>query len=303
LTPAEIAKYIRVAEEGSQFCIRIFVRHAVRYGVYRLFSLGQGPSPEFPRPAPSGTGQTAAPAAAPAPAPAPAQTSTPSLAQLEDRNATLERQLDALNVRVDRAEGTRGGGRGNGRGRGYPPRGRSSRGRGEQVGRSDRGGRFNQGPGVAPAVQQTPAQLTSTPPEGYYQPYPNPQFGYGGPYMPGMPMGTGYPMQPYQQPFTNPGQQYGGGWTGTQMTYTTHQANSSQTGASSGFAMPQQVGSANPRGQAGQRSRGSSRTQQGQGQAPTRGLSTQPHQPSSSSRTSTHVPRPDAKEFYPGKDT
>jgi len=251
-----------------------------------LYSLGDDPSPEFPR---AGHTSTRPSTASPAEA-APARAT--SIAMLEARNATLERELASL-----QAERGRGNGRGNGRGRGRP-----SQPRGDFVGRSDRGGRFNQGPNAPPNIQQPPSQFPSNPPPGMY-PYPTYQLGYGNPYMTAPPMG-GYPMQPYQQqPFTNPGQQYGGGWTGSQMMYSVHQDYSSQTGASSGFAMPSQQGG-NPYHQAQptQRGRGSSGSQQGQGPAPTQGRPTR-QQPASGSGASTHVPRPDAEEFYPGSDT
>ncbi|KAI4672748.1 uncharacterized protein J4E78_001250 [Alternaria triticimaculans] len=191
LTAAEMSKFIPVTDQGSQYCLRIFVRHAIVHGPYMLFSLGDNPSPEFPR---AGHTSTRPSTASPAEA-APARAT--SVAVLEARNATLERELANLNMRVHQAERGRGGGRGNGRGRGRPSQTR---------GGSDRGGRFNQGPGVPPNMQQTPSQFPSIPPSGMYG-YPAYQYGYGGPYVAAPPMG-GYPMQPYQQqPFTNPGQQ------------------------------------------------------------------------------------------------
>ncbi|KAI4623582.1 hypothetical protein J4E80_003393 [Alternaria sp. BMP 0032] len=200
LTPAEMSKFIAVTEQGSQYCLRIFVRHAIVHGSYMLYSLGDNPSPEFPR---AGHTSTRPSTASPA---APAEPRASSVAVLEARNATLERELANL-----QAERGRGNGRGNGRGRGRP-----SQPRGDFAGRSDRGGRFNQGPGVHPNMQQTPSQFPSIPPSGMYG-YPAYQYGYGNPYMAQPAMG-GYPMQPYQeQPFTNPGQQYPGGWTGSQM--------------------------------------------------------------------------------------
>ncbi|KAI4913588.1 hypothetical protein J4E90_005307 [Alternaria incomplexa] len=200
LTPAEMSKFISVTEQGSQYCLRIFVRHAIVHGSYMLFSLGDNPSPEFPR---AGHTSTRPSTASPAEA-APARAT--SVAVLEARNATLERELANL-----QAERGRGNGRGNGRGRGRP-----SQPRGDFVGRSDRGGRFGQGPNAPPNMQQTPSGFAPNASQGYY-PYPNPQYAYGSPYMAAPPMG-GYPMQPYQQqPFINPGQQYPSGWTGSQM--------------------------------------------------------------------------------------
>ena len=282
-----MSKFISVTEQGSQYCLRIFVRHAIVHGSYMLFSLGDNPSPEFPR---AGHTSTRPSTASPAEA-APARAT--SVAVLEARNATLERELANL-----QAERGRGNGRGNGRGRGRP-----SQPRGDFVGRSDRGGRFGQGPNAPPNMQQTPSGFAPNASQGYY-PYPNPQYAYGSPYMAAPPMG-GYPMQPYQQqPFINPGQQYPSGWTGSQMMYSSHQDYSSQTGASSGFTMPQQqVGLPGYQGQTAQRGRGSSGSQQGQGQAPSQGLPSRPQQPPSGSGASTHVPRPDAEEFYPGSDT
>ena len=273
-----MSKFISVTEQGSQYCLRIFVRHAIVHGSYMLFSLGDNPSPEFPR---AGHTSTRPSTASPAEA-APARAT--SVAVLEARNATLERELANL-----QAERGRGNGRGNGRGRGRP-----SQPRGDFVGRSDRGGRFNQGPNVSPNMQQTPSQYPSNPPPGMYG-YPTYQYGYGGPYTAAPAMG-GYPMQPYQQ-------QYPGGWTGSQMMYSSHQDYSSQMGASSGFAMPpQQVGNPYHQGQPAQRGRGSSGSQQGQ--APShQGLPARPQRPASGSGASTHVPRPDAEEFYPGSDT
>ncbi|KAI4962021.1 hypothetical protein J4E86_001051 [Alternaria arbusti] len=203
LTPAEMSKFISVTEQGSQYCLRIFVRHAIVHGSYMLFSLGDNPSPEFPR---AGHTSTRPSTASPAEA-APARAT--SVAVLEARNATLERELANL-----QAERGRGNGRGNGRGRGRP-----SQPRGDFVGRSDRGGRFSQRPNVSPNMQQTPSQFPSNPPPGMYG-YPTYQYGYGGgPYMAAPAMG-GYPGNSYQQqPFTNPGQQYGGGWTGSQMIW------------------------------------------------------------------------------------
>ncbi|KAI4646711.1 hypothetical protein J4E93_004934 [Alternaria ventricosa] len=201
LTRAEMSKFIPIAEQGSFHCLQIFIRHAIVHGSYMLYSLGDDPSPEFPRAGHTSTWQsTASPAT-------PAEPRATSVAVLEARNATLERELANLNMRMDQAGRGRGGGRGNGRGRGRPSQPR---------GGSDRGGRFGQGPNVPPNMQQTPSQFPSNPPPGMYG-YPNYQYGYGGPYMAAPAMG-GYPMQPYQQqPFTNPGQQYGGGWTGSQM--------------------------------------------------------------------------------------
>ncbi|KAH6883269.1 hypothetical protein BKA58DRAFT_465121 [Alternaria rosae] len=289
LTPAEMSKFIPITERGSQHCLRIFARHAIVHGPYMLYSLGEDPSQEFPRPQQTGTGQ------APSPSAAPALPRAASVALLEARNVTLERELASLSMRVDQAERGHENGRGNGRGKGSGVhRGRLS----QPGGGSDRGGRFNQGPGVPPMVQQTPSGLAPNAPQGYY-PYPNPQYAYGSPYMAATAMGS-YPMQPYQQqPLINPGQQHGGGWTGSQMMYSTHQDYSSQTGTSSGFAMPpQQVSNPYHQGQPTQRGRGSSRGQRGQAPSP-QGLSAPPQQPPSGSGASTHVPRPDAEEFHP----
>ncbi|KAI4669501.1 uncharacterized protein J4E79_001545 [Alternaria viburni] len=192
LTPAEMSKFIAVTEQGSQYCLRIFVRHAIVHGSYMLYSLGDNPSPEFPRAGHTSTRPSTASPAEPAPARA------TSVAVLEARNATLERELASL-----QAERGRGNGRGNGRGRGRP-----SQPRGDFVGRSDRGGRFGQGPNLPPSMQQTSSQFPSNPPPGMYG-YPTYQYGYGNPYMAAPTMG-GYPMQSYQQ-------QYPGGWTGSQM--------------------------------------------------------------------------------------
>ncbi|KAI4704241.1 hypothetical protein J4E81_001306 [Alternaria sp. BMP 2799] len=165
LTPAEMSKFIPVTEQGSQYCLRIFVRHAIVHGSYMLFSLGDNPSPEFPR---AGHTSTRPSTASPAEA-APARAT--SVAVLEARNATLERELANLNMRVDQAERGRGGGRGNGRGRGRP-----SQPRGDFVGRSDRGGGFSQGPNVPPNMQHPPSQFPSNPPPGMYG-YPTYQYG------------------------------------------------------------------------------------------------------------------------------
>ncbi|KAI4689827.1 uncharacterized protein J4E84_004007 [Alternaria hordeiaustralica] len=192
LTPAEMSQFIPVTERGSLHCLRIFIRHAIVHGSYMLYSLGDDPSPEFPR-----AGHTSTRPSITSPAEAVPARAT-SVAVLEARNATLERELASL-----QAERGRGNGRGNGRGRGRP-----SQPRGDFVGRSDRGGRFNQGPNVPPNMQQTPSQFPSNPPPGMYG-YPTYQYGYGNPYMAAPAMG-GYPMQPYQQ-------QYPGGWTGSQM--------------------------------------------------------------------------------------
>jgi hypothetical protein len=324
LTTSEMSKFMRVTEQGYQLCIRIFVRHAVRHGTYRLFSLGRDPNPEFPRPQPPAlpTGQApasagpqgSAPAATknPTPSSTPASAAAPSRAQLAERNATLERQLAALNVRVDRAEGRRGTGRGRAA---SDQRGRSAQPRGSYNGRSDRGNHGNQGARMPPAMQPAPATYTTNPSSGYYQPYPGPSYAHGA-YMSAPPMG-GYGMQQYQQHFPSLApQQYGGGWTGNRMTYSAHQANSSQSGTSSGFAMPppppqssqspfdqQQARSVNFQGQTGQHVPGSSGNRQGRMAGQNQGPSAAREEQASVSGTNSHVPRPDAKEFNPGAAT
>ncbi|KAI4934493.1 hypothetical protein J4E85_002350 [Alternaria conjuncta] len=151
LTPAEMSQFIPVTERGSLHCLRIFIRHAIVHGSYMLYSLGDDPSPEFPR-----AGHTSTRPSITSPAEAAPARST-AVAVLEARNATLERELASL-----QAERGRGNGRGNGRGRGRP-----SQPRGDFVGRSDRGGgRFNQGPNAPPNIQQPPSQFPSNTPQG-----------------------------------------------------------------------------------------------------------------------------------------
>ncbi|KAE8833563.1 hypothetical protein HRS9139_05382 [Pyrenophora teres f. teres] len=59
LTPYELNKFMRIASMGPQMCVRIFVRHAIRHGPYRLHSLGNGPNPCYPRPQEDGTERAA----------------------------------------------------------------------------------------------------------------------------------------------------------------------------------------------------------------------------------------------------
>ncbi|KAI1516333.1 hypothetical protein L13192_04790 [Pyrenophora tritici-repentis] len=55
LTSYELGKFMRIASMGPQTCVRVFVRHAIRHGPYRLHSLGDGPNPCSPRPEQDGT--------------------------------------------------------------------------------------------------------------------------------------------------------------------------------------------------------------------------------------------------------
>ena len=301
LTPRELSKFTRITEQGSQMCIRIFVRHAVRHGPYLLSSLGPDPSPDFPRPQQTGTVQPAstqpsAPADRQAPAPA------ASHAQLAGENATMRRQMNGLNVRADRVEGHRGVGRS----RATPTQtDRPSQPRGGYNGRPDRGYHANQGAFMPPAVQQTPSQYSPSPFDGYNRPY-------GGsphmpsPYPPAAPMG-GYGMQQYQQQFGDPPQQSYGAWSGNQTYHTTQQANSSQSGAYTAYTVPppqtalvpQQIRGSNQR-QPAYGAPGPSEVQQTQLPVQAQGASTLRQEQASAPRTTAYVPNPYARPFTPG---
>ncbi|KAG9194092.1 hypothetical protein G6011_04127 [Alternaria panax] len=329
LTPKELSKFMKVAEQGSQMCVRIFVRHAIRHGPYQLFSLGRDPSPDFPR----GLGgmargrrtavrrhqtrtQTQVPAVGQglrtvAQGPrvaAPAESQGASYAQLADENAALRRQMGALNLE----SGGRRGGR-------EVQTGRSSQPRGGYNARPDRGHHLNQGPGMSQTMPQPPPQYAPGSFGGYNQPYSGSSMMYN-PYAPATQMSPYGMTQQYpqhysdlpQQQYSNLPQQPQGGWNGNNNYRNTQQANSSQSGNSSAYLMPppqttlvpQQVRGPDRQGQPPQHYRGASAGQQGQGSVQTQGLSVPAQEQASVSRkASSSVLHPEARPFTPGSNT
>lgn len=306
LNAGELSKMRCITDQGSQMCIRIFVRHAARHGPYQLFSLGRDPSPDFPRgnkprnvrsamTQPRELAVARATAATVSQVPAPAA----SYAQLADENAALWSQMGALDL------GT-GGRRGVGRGNATPvqtdrppqPRGGYSR-------RPGRSHHSYQGARMPPAVQQAPPQYTRGPFGGYNQPYGGPLYMHGS-YMPATWTGS-YGTQQY----ANPPPQFYGEFNGNQSYYNAQQANPSPSGASSANMMPppqmtlvpQRIGGPRLQGQPTQHFRVASAGQQAQVGSQNQGPSVPPQQQASASGANISALHPEARPFTPGTAT
>jgi hypothetical protein len=117
----------------------------------------------------------------------------------------------------------------------------------------------------------------------------------------------GYGMQQHQQQFSDPPPQSYSAWSGNQTCYIAQQANSSQSGTSTGYMVtppqtalvPQQIRGSN-QGQPAYGPPGPSEGQQTQLPVQAQGASTLHQEQASAPRTTDYVPNPYARPFTPG---
>lgn len=300
LTPDEFNKFVRVADQSEQLCIRIFVRHAIRHGNYLLYSLGAVANPRFPRRREAGGGQQQR-----------RKFTKPRHVAAVD---ALHKQIDDLTINRQAAEdrqqhpvrATHGGSGSAGR-----------VGHGSAV-RSGRPPQAARGHNVAPAgyaphkyhrTHMFPAAPRNAPQHnsgplgwgGYRQPY-GPYPGYRSMHGPSVPAPMQMSTAQYQQPNLPqmqrqnrvdppPGQRPYGVWNGNQMPYHPSHPNSFAPATGNAWAMQQPQSSAvsdqAPHLSVPEHVYGPSMSTHGQAATP-------------SPFASAYVPRPEAPEFRPG---
>lgn len=216
LTQQEMTKYMRVTSMGPQMCVRIFVRHAIRHGKYRLYSLGDGANPSFPRQQQDGTEQPIVFVIPKAPKPY-------AVKKLEDEVKTLITKLEkseeenkALTLKLEEYEAQQNQRQQNQRNHKHRNQNRQNHNVAAYNNNQRNHGRHSKSQWTPTAGQDhklPQPQQPSQPPSGNYMPC-----GYSTQYYPRVYNAPGVPMSPspYEpvavyQPYHGPSRMYGTG--------------------------------------------------------------------------------------------
>ncbi|RAR10473.1 membrane bound c2 domain-containing protein [Stemphylium lycopersici] len=298
LTPDEFTKFARVADQGEQLCIRIFVRHAIRHGNYPLYSLGAEANPRFPRSRKTDGSQHQR-----------RKFTRPRQAAALD---ALQKQIDDLTINREVAEdrpqqpvrAIRGGSGSAGHVGRVPavPSGRLPRAaRGHNVGPAGHAPHMYHRTHISPASPMKVPQHNLGPLDGFRQPY-GPYPGYHSMHGPSVPAPMQMSTAQYQQPTLPqverqhlvdppPYQWPHGVWNGNQMPFYPSHPNSFAPAAGNAWDMQQPQSSAMSY------------------QAPHLSVSEYVYDPSMGTHgqaatlnphAAAHMPRPEAPEFRPG---